>query len=145
MRAEPPVRLTELSNLLWRQRRLLDLLHFKLEEEKLLLIAGHSCWVAPAAREIELVLDELARMEMARAVEVAEVGHGLGLGPQPTLDTLAQAAPVPWGSLLGAHRQALRHAAHRVQELAEENRALLRDGAESTHRLLEALTEDPIR
>ncbi|HEX9968583.1 MAG TPA: hypothetical protein VGB03_00465, partial [Acidimicrobiales bacterium] len=65
--------MSELSNLLWRERRLLDLLQFKLEEECLLLETGRSRWLAHAARETELVVDEIGRAELARALELASV------------------------------------------------------------------------
>ena len=41
----------DLSNLLWRERELLELLVFKLEEEQLLLTAGKSRWLPQATRE----------------------------------------------------------------------------------------------
>ena len=52
----------ELSAVLWRERELLELLTFKLEEEQLLLAAGRSRWVSHASREVEQVLDILPRL-----------------------------------------------------------------------------------
>ena len=48
--------LTEVSSILWRERELLELLLFKLEEEQLLLAAGRSRWLGHATREVEMVL-----------------------------------------------------------------------------------------
>ena len=48
----------ELSALLWRERELLELLTFKLEEEQLLLTAGRTRWIEHATREVEQVLVE---------------------------------------------------------------------------------------
>lgn len=134
--------LSELSNLLWRERQLLDLLQFKLEEECLLLEADCSRWLAHAGREVELVVDEIGRAELARAVELAAVAPEYGLGPQPTLADLARTLPAPWGSLFAAHREALRLAGNEVQETAERTRTLLKRGREETVRALRALSMD---
>lgn len=136
--------LTELSNLLWRERRLLDLLQFKLEEECLLLECARDRWLAHAGREVELVLDEISRVEMARALELAAVGPELGLGSQPTLADVATAAPTPWGALFADHRQALRLAGREVIETAERSRALLQQGREDTVQALRALAEEEV-
>ena len=135
--------LSELSNLLWRERQLLDLLQFKLEEECLLLEADHARWLAHAARETELVVDEIGRAELARAVELAAVAPAYGLGSQPTLGDLAEALPSPWGALFGAHRDALRLAAREVLDTADRNRGLLERGREDTVRLLRSVSEEP--
>ena len=37
--------LSDVSNILWRERQLLELLVFKLEEEQLVLAAGRSRWL----------------------------------------------------------------------------------------------------
>ena len=48
--------LNDVSTVLWRERQLLELLVFKLEEEQLLLTAGKVRWVNHASREVELSL-----------------------------------------------------------------------------------------
>jgi hypothetical protein len=133
------IRLTALSDLLWRERRLLDLLRFKLEEERLLLEAGNTEWLSRASHEIEMVLDELARAELDRAVAVAEAGAELDLGPQPTLAVLAAAVPAPWTGLLRAHRRALRAATRQVERASDVNRSLLREGVSAARRELGSL------
>ena len=40
--------LSDVSNILWRERQLLELLVFKLEEEQLVLAAGRTRWLAHA-------------------------------------------------------------------------------------------------
>ena len=145
MQSPSEVRLTALSDILWRERRLLDLLRFKLEEEHLLLAAGRTEWVARASHEIEMVLDELARAELDRAVAVADVGAAFGLGSQPTLAVLAAAVEPPWTGLLRAHRHALRVATRQVERASEANRVLLRQGLASTRSELASLVEGVLR
>ncbi len=47
-----------LSLVLWRERELLESLHFKLEVEQLVLASGRSRWLMHAARDVEAVLDD---------------------------------------------------------------------------------------
>ena len=60
--------LAEVSSTLWRQRELLELLLFKLEEEQVLLTSGRTRWLARATREVEVVLEEIRRAELLRAL-----------------------------------------------------------------------------
>ena len=99
--------LPQLSNLLWRERDLLELLLFKLEEEHLLLAAGRSRWISRARHEIGLVRQAIGQAALARAIEVEAVARGLGLPEDSSLRELAQAAPSPWGEILGDHRDQL--------------------------------------
>ena len=79
--------LNEVSTVLWRERQLLELLVFKLEEEQLLLNAGKARWVNHASREVEIVLDQLRAAELLRAVKVEAAAEELGLAflPGPAL------------------------------------------------------------
>jgi hypothetical protein len=100
--------LADLASMLWRERELLELLVFKLEEEQLVLAAGRTRWLAHAAREVEAVLDQLRLTEVLRAAEMETAAADLGLGPDPSLSHLAEAAPAPWSDLLAEHREAFR-------------------------------------
>ena len=58
----------KLSQILWRERELLETLLFKLEEEQMVLAGGRTRWLARAAREVENVLDTIRETEILRAV-----------------------------------------------------------------------------
>lgn len=62
---------SDVSNILWRERQLLELLQFKLEVEQSLLAAGRTRWLGHATREIEMLIEEVKQTELARAVEVS--------------------------------------------------------------------------
>jgi hypothetical protein len=100
--------LAAVSAILWRERELLELLLFKLEEEQLVLDGGRARWLARASGEVDGVLAEIRRTELARATDVAAVSMALGIGPAPTLSKLAAASPAPWSSLLRDHQAAFR-------------------------------------
>jgi hypothetical protein len=123
----------ELSALLWRERELLDLLTFKLEEEQLLLTAGKSRWLPHGTREVEQVLDRLSKAGLARAVEVAAVAEQWGLPADSSLSELAGAAPdEAWAGILSSHLAAMQGQTVAIQELRDQNEQFLRAAVRST-------------
>ena len=133
--------LAEVSSTLWRQRELLELLLFKLEEEQVLLTSGRTRWLARATREVEVVLEEIRRAELLRAVQVDEVALELGLDPGVSLRALAEATTEPWTTLLMEHRQAFMTATAEIQAMAEANRDLLTAGHRAARDALMTLTQ----
>jgi hypothetical protein len=125
---QPPMSLDAVSNLLWRERELLELLLFKLDEEHLILAAGRTRWLVHAAREVEMVLDDVAAH-----LEV----HGA-----PTLDALASIASGPWPQIFEAHRGALLALTREIRAAADRNRDVLARGHEATRSALRSLSVD---
>jgi hypothetical protein len=134
--------LAELSSTLWRERELLELLLFKLEEEQLLLASGRTRWLARATREVEVVLGEIRRTELLRGVQVDEAAGQLGLPAGPSLRELADAASEPWCSLLREHRQAFLAATAEIHAMAEANRGLLAAGHRAAREALMSMASD---
>jgi hypothetical protein len=128
--------LSEVSNVLWRERQLLELLLFKLEEEQLVLASGRTRWLTHAAREVEMILEEIKRAELARSIEVDAVATSLGLEPGPSLRRLAEIAPAPWKGLLEQHRRAFLTATQEILALAQVNRDLLSRSQRATREAL---------
>lgn len=116
--------LNEFSNVLWRERRLMELLVFKLGEEKLVLAAGRADWLVHAAREVDAVVAEMQSVEVERAVSTQSLGATLGLGGLPTLAELATVAPAPWRGILEDHRRALIDLLDTVEGVARSGRGL---------------------
>src|SRR3954452_10372522 len=128
--------LSEVSNILWRERQLLELLLFKLEEEQLVLAAGRTRWLNQATREVEMVLVEIKRAELERSMAVDEVAAQLGLPAGASLRSLSEAAPAPWSGILDQHRRAFLGATQEVVALAQLNRDLLTRGQRATREAL---------
>jgi hypothetical protein len=116
--------LREVSDVLWRERRLLELLEFKLEEERLLSEAGRVRWLARATREVAAVRAELRQAELTRAMVVEAAADELGVDDGVTLKHLAEAAPEPWDGIFARHRFALLRSAREVIRLVEECKVL---------------------
>jgi flagellar FlgN protein len=131
--------LADLSSILWRERELLELLLFKLEEEQLVLTGGRSRWLAHATREVELVLDQIRQTEVVRAAEVEAVAVELGLRPNPSLTDLADAVSAPWTELLRQHRQEFVSLTSEITTLAEASRDLLTAGLRAVREMMPAV------
>lgn len=126
--------LRELSDVLWRERQLLDLLGFKLEAEKMVDGSG-TRWAALAMREINEVRDRLRIVEVERATLSADVALDLGLSPLASLRELAASSPEPWSGILQRHWQALSTTTAGLSRAAADSQDRLRhrlDGARRT-------------
>jgi hypothetical protein len=128
--------LNDVSNILWRERRLLELLVFKLDEEQLVLAAGRTRWLSHATREVDNVLEEIKKVELDRAVEVEAVAQELGLSSAPTLRELAELTPSPWNGIFEEHRRALLETAQEIDSVARANRDLLSRGQQAAREAL---------
>ncbi|HEY0259141.1 MAG TPA: flagellar protein FlgN [Lacisediminihabitans sp.] len=117
----------ELSSCLWRERELLDLLAFKLEEEQFLLASGRSRWLQYATREVEQVMDRLKETELARTIESAVVAKEWGAPEDATLRELVSHAPEgPWSDIFDSHLAALTELTNHIRELRDLNVHYLR-------------------
>ena len=133
--------LSDVSNILWRERQLLELLVFKLEEEQLVLAAGRSRWLSYATREVENVLAEIKRIELERAVLVADAGRELGLSGSPTLRELTGLTESPWDGIFAEHRRALLALAQEIDVITKSNRDLLQRGQQAAREAIAAMGE----
>jgi len=131
----------KLSQILWRERELLDTLLFKLEEEQMVLASGRTRWLVRAAREVENVLETIRETEILRSVAADEVTASVGLGHNPSLRVLAEAVDEPWRSILLDHHEAFTAVTHEVVALADANRALITTGYRSARETLMSLGE----
>jgi len=116
--------LREVSAILWRERHLLELLLFKLDEEELVLAAGRTRWLPQATHEVEMVLEEIRQTELERAVEVSRMAVDLGLPAGAGLRQLAESAPEPWQGMLTEHRQAFLALTDEITTLVQTNREI---------------------
>jgi flagellar biosynthesis/type III secretory pathway chaperone len=133
----------ELSSVLWRERELLDMLLFKLEEEQLVLAAGRTRWLPHAAREVETILENVREAELLRAVVADAAAEELGLESNTSLRALAEATEEPWRTIFLEHRDAFAAVAAQVRELADSNKELLTAGAQAAQATLLSMSDGP--
>ncbi len=115
--------LSELSNILWRERRLLELLAFKLEEERLVLASGRTRWLPRASGEVDAIIEEIKHVRLERAISVADVSAEIGIADAPTLRVLSGAVPPPWDVICIEHARALRALAQEIESITRSDRA----------------------
>jgi hypothetical protein len=133
----------ELSAALWRERELLDLLVFKLEEEQLLLAAGKTRWLQFATREVEQVMDRLRAASLARTVEVSSVAKEWGTDENATLRELVEHAPEgAWAELFAAHLTAMSELTSQIADLRDLNEKYLRSAIRSSQETLAGPRDD---
>ncbi len=131
----------ELSMRLWRERELLEMLLFKLEEQRLLLESGSMRWVHFATREVEQVLDRLRESGLGRDVEASSVAREWGAPDAATLSELVEAAPAgAWRDVFAEHRNALTVLMSEVAQLKNSNETHLRTAARSVEETLAGLS-----
>jgi hypothetical protein len=133
----------KLSQILWRERELLDTLLFKLEQEQMVLASGRTRWLMRAAREVENVLATLRETEVLRAVAADEVAARIGLEHNPSLRVLSEAVDEPWRSILADHHEAFVVLMREIGALAETNRGLITAGYRSARETLMSLDSGP--
>jgi hypothetical protein len=144
VRGDEGMGLREVSAILWRERHLLELLLFKLDEEQLVLAAGLTRWLPRATREVEMVLEEIRQTELERAVEVSRVAVDLGLPAGASLRQLADAAPQPWQGILLEHRQAFLTHTDEITSLVQANRELLVRGQKAVRDVLASIGDGKV-
>ncbi|MCW4385744.1 flagellar protein FlgN [Salinibacterium sp. SYSU T00001] len=133
----------EVSATLWRERELLELLLFKLEEEQLLLTTGKTRWLPHATREVEQVLERLRGLGLTRAVEVAELGEEWGTGPDASLrDLVAHAPEGPWGEIFANHLTGMSELTAQIAQVRDINEQFLRSALRSTQETIAGLGND---
>jgi len=128
--------LNDVSNILWRERQLLELLVFKLEEEQLVLAAGRTRWLQHATREVETVLEEIKRAELERSMEIEVLAQELGLTSAPSLRELSEITEAPWNKIFEEHRRALLEIAQEIESTASANRDMLSRGHQAAREAL---------
>lgn len=126
----------KLSQVLWRERELLEDLAYRLEVERLVLASGRAKWLVNATRDIETTVDQLRETEVLRAVAADEVAEQLGMAPNPSLLALADAVGEPWRGILLDHRDTLVGIAREIAELSESTQGLLTAGYRSAQETL---------
>jgi len=128
-----------LSNLLWRERGLLESLLFKLDEQHLLFVAGRSEWISRANDEIEVVLRHIGASELRRAMAFDDAAQALGVPLNPSLREFASSSPEPWSSLFLEHLLAFTTLAGRIQVLSDMNREMASAAQQATDAILASI------
>jgi hypothetical protein len=112
----------ELSASLWRERRQLELLLYRLETQFLHVRAGHWRWLKFSAADVEKALENLRFDTLARNVESSAVAIEWHLPASATLPMIVSVAPPGiWPELLQEHHRELVLLLKQVESTAAAN------------------------
>ncbi|MEV8149665.1 hypothetical protein AB0O52_16180 [Arthrobacter sp. NPDC080073] len=112
----------ELSAMLWRERRQLDLLLYRLETQLLHVRAGNWPRLKFTAADVEKVLEHLRFDTLARNIESSALAIEWSLSANATLPMIASAAPPGiWPELLHEHHRELVVLLKQVETTAAAN------------------------
>lgn len=107
----------ELTDVLDRERRLLEMVLFKLVEARHLLAADEARFLPWASAELERAVERVREATLLRAVVAQRVATGQGLPGDAGLPVLVAHAEPPFAAMLGEQADAL----HRlIDEIRDE-------------------------
>jgi hypothetical protein len=135
----------ELSAMLWRERRQLELLLYRLETQLLHVRAGNWPWLKFTAADVEKVLENLRFDTLARNIESSALAIEWSLSADATLPMIASVAPPGiWPELLQEHHHGLVLLLKQVETTAAANvEALLMGPQEAGNPPLDPPPLDP--
>jgi len=115
------------------EQQALEELSFKLEEERLLLIAGRHRFLDRATAEVEFAAAALTAIGTARATLIREAADSLGLPADASLRQVIDATPSSAAKQrLITMRDAMRRTMKAISDTTAENRQLLARGLAAT-------------
>ena len=130
----------ELARLLGHERRLLELLLFKLVEGRHLLAAGEARFLPYAAAEVERAMERLQEAELRRSVLVHRLAAELELPEEAlTMGALARDSLEPYRTIFADHRKAFLALAAEIEDVTRQNRRLAERGAHNVEQLMAML------
>ena len=127
----------ELARLLSVERRLLELLLFKLVEGRHLLAAGEARFLPYAAAEVERAMERVQEAELRRSMLVSDLARELEIPEESlTLSALARDSLEPYRTIFTDHRLAFLELAAEIEDVTRQNRRLAERGAHDVEQLL---------
>jgi len=127
----------ELARLLSAERRLLELLLFKLVEGRHLLTAGEARFLPYAAAEIERATERVQEVELRRSMLVWDLTRCLGIPEESlTLSALARHSLEPYRTIFTDHRLAFLELTAEIEDVTRQTRRLAERGAHGVQQLL---------
>ncbi|WP_341934305.1 flagellar protein FlgN [Microbacterium sp. LWO14-1.2] len=130
----------DLSMQLMRERDLLEVLLFKLDEQQMLLATGRNRWIQNAANEIDRVLAAMPTVALSRDTLVVAVADEWGVPEATTLRELIDAAPTDaWREVMSGHLEAMTSLAEEIAQMKKVNEQRLRTAIRVTQETIAGL------
>jgi hypothetical protein len=121
--------LDELAGLLGRERRLLEVLLFKLVEARHLLAAGEVRFLPWAAGEVERAVERVREADLLRATALTKISADLNIPMEKlSLKELADDSVEPYRTVFSDHRNAFLELVAEIEDVVAANRKLAGQG-----------------
>ncbi len=131
-----------LADVLAEEVAVLEALHYRVVQAANLAAAGRHRFLAPASDEILDAIDELAGLELARALVVSDAAAAWSLpDDQPTLGELAAAAPAPWPPVLAGFAARMRELVAAIDDAGTRGAGFATRGRDRVRAALAAVGE----
>jgi len=138
--ALPIPTLEGLADTLWQERRMVELLLYRMTTAKLLLAADDHRFVATAIDEIEHVLHDLRAAEEGRLAALVHVARLAGVAVEElTLSEVARRSPAPLRDVFLDHLDAFQAMTAEIEQVADTNRHLTSSALGRVRQSLDAL------
>jgi|GEM_PF-5339967 len=132
----------DLARLLGHERRLLELLLFRLVAGRHLLAAGEARFLPFAAAEVERAMERLQESELRRSMLVHRLAGDLDLPEEAlTMSALARDSLEPYKTIFSDHRQAFLALAAEIEDVAGQNRRLAERGSPNLEQRVDTLKQ----
>jgi hypothetical protein len=136
----PASTLEALADTLWQERRMVELLLYRMTTAKLLLAADDHRFVAAAIDEVEVVLDALRAAEDGRLAALVDVARLAGVPvDELTLSEVVRRSPAPLRDVFTDHLQAFQSMTAEIEQVADTNRRLTSSALGRVRQSLDAL------
>jgi hypothetical protein len=137
--ARPATReLGQLNEVLWGERRLLEVLLYRLVSAKLVLAADEKRFVPLALAEVERTLEKIRVAELQRSLVIGRLSLAWDVPrDQLTLVYLADWAPEPARTLFEDHRNACLELTAEIEAVSRDNQRLAASGLAEVRELVE--------
>lgn len=133
MDAESPI--NDLTRLLWQQRRSLERVLYLLKVQDLVLASSDDAMLRHAVSDVQIALDTVAELETARQELTIELGLGMGIESNPSLEDLINRAPEPFDQMLKDHRDAFHTLVADITNMSINGQSRLERGLAVTREL----------
>jgi hypothetical protein len=127
--------LTDLTRVLWQQRRHLERLHYHLKVQELILASGDDALLKHAVNDVQQTLTTIGEIEAGRRELTAEIGISMGLDADASLEDLVNRAPEPYEQILAEHRDAFLRLVSDITTVSLNGREQLQRGLNLTREL----------
>ena len=130
--------LTQLNEVLWTERRLLDVLLYRLVSAKLVLASDEKRFVPVALAEVERALEKIRVAELQRSLVIGRLSLAWDVPREElSLVYLADWAPEPSRTMFEEHRTACMELTAEIEQVSRENKRLAAAGLQEVRQLVE--------